>query len=376
MSKHILFISSEIFSLINFRSSLIKDLIDRGHKVTILFPEDKYFTKGKIQKLKSIGVVFKSFLLSRNSLNIFKDYLSYKSIFFTITKCKPDIVIANTAKPVIYAGIALLFFPEIIFTPLITGLGYGFTDGHGFKRKFIRKLLIFLYRIALKRAKNIIFQNQDDKKLFYQLKIISNYLPTHIIHGSGVDLGIYPFSPPPKKPIFLMLARLLIDKGVREYVEAARIVRTRFPEAIFQLAGRLDSNPSSICPNELKLWIKEGIVKYLGEISNVQKILASCRFYVLPSYREGTPRSILEALATGRPVITTDAAGCRETVTHGKNGLLVVCKNSKSLADAMLWLLQEKESKIQSMGKASFILAKKKYDVKKVNKKLISILNL
>lgn len=173
-----------------------------------------------------------------------------------------------------------------------------------------------------------------------------------------------------------MLARLLIDKGVREYEEAARIVKNRFPEAIFQLAGSLDSNPSSISPKELKFWIKEGFIEYLGQITSVQKILASCRFYVLPSYREGTPRSILEALATGRPIITTDVAGCRETVRHGKNGLLVACKNSKSLADAMLRLLQEKENKIQSMGKASFILAKKKYDVKKVNKKLMSILNL
>ena len=173
-----------------------------------------------------------------------------------------------------------------------------------------------------------------------------------------------------------MLARLLIDKGVREYAEAARIVKAKFPKAIFQLAGRLDSNPSTISSNELNFWINEGFIQYLGEISSVQKSLTSCRFYVLPSYREGTPRSVLEAMATGRPVITTDVPGCRETVIHGKNGLLVPPKNSKSLANAMIQLLEETDDKTQSMGRESFILAKEKYAVERVNKDIISILNL
>tara|TARA_B110000037_G_scaffold111979_1_gene129143 strand:- start:1089 stop:1694 length:606 start_codon:yes stop_codon:yes gene_type:complete len=201
-------------------------------------------------------------------------------------------------------------------------------------------------------------------------------MSSHIVHGSGVDLDLYPFSPLPKKPIFLMLARLLIDKGVREYAEAARIVKAQFPKVIFQLAGRLDSNPSTISSNELNFWINEGFIQYLGEISSVQKSLTSCRFYVLPSYREGTPRSVLEAMATGRPVITTDTPGCRETVIDGKNGLLVSPKNSKSLANAMIQLLEETDDKTQSMGRESFILAKEKYAVEKVNKDIINILNL
>jgi glycosyltransferase involved in cell wall biosynthesis len=376
LTKHILIISSELFSLINFRSSLIKYLIDDGHRVTVLVPKEKYNTEGTIQKLKSMGVIFKSYSLSRAGLNPFKDYLSYKSICFVISQCKPDIVIAYTAKPVIYAGMAMRHFPKISFFPLITGLGYGFTEGDGLKRKLIQQLMIILYRKGLKNSKSIIFQNPDDEKLFYKLKIIFKNMSSHIVHGSGVDLDLYPFSPLPKKPIFLMLARLLIDKGVREYAEAARIVKAKFPKAIFQLAGRLDSNPSTISSNELNFWINEGFIQYLGEISSVQKSITSCRFYVLPSYREGTPRSVLEAMATGRPVITTDVPGCRETVIHGKNGLLVPPKNSKSLANAMIQLLEETDDKTQSMGRESFILAKEKYAVERVNKDIISILNL
>ena len=376
MTKHILIISSELFSLINFRSSLIKYLIDCGHRVTALAPKEKYNNEDSIQKFKSMGVIFKSYSLSRTGLNPFKDYSSYKSICLVISKCKPDIVIAYTAKPVIYAGMAMRLFPKISFFPLITGLGYGFTEGDEVKRKLIRQLMIILYRKGLKNSKSIIFQNPDDEKLFYKLKIISKNMSSHIVHGSGVDLDLYPFSPLPKKPIFLMLARLLIDKGVREYAEAARIVKAKFPKAIFQLAGRLDSNPSTISSNELNFWINEGFIQYLGEISSVQKSITSCRFYVLPSYREGTPRSVLEAMATGRPVITTDVPGCRETVIHGKNGLLVPPKNSKSLANAMIQLLEETDDKTQSMGRESFILAKEKYAVERVNKDIISILNL
>ncbi len=376
MTKNILIISSELSSLINFRSSLIKYLIDEGHKITVLVPKEKNDNGNKTKKLKSIGVVFKSYSLSRTGLNPFKDYSSFKSICYSIAQIKPDIVLAYTAKPVIYAGIAMRHFPKTIFFPLITGLGYGFTEGNGIKRKLIKKLMVILYKEGLKRAKSVIFQNSDDEELFYKLKIIPSNMSTSIIHGSGVDLNHYPFSIPSKRPIFLMLSRLLIDKGVREYAEAASIVKNKYPNAVFKLAGRLDSNPSSISSEELNIWIKDGFIEYLGEISSVQESLADCRFYVLPSYREGTPRSVLEALATGRPVITTDSPGCRETVIHGINGLLVSPKNSKSLANAMVQLLEEKDDKILSMGKESFILSKNKYAVEKINKSIADIMNL
>lgn len=376
MRKHILIISSELFSLINFRGSLIKYLINCGHKVTALAPKEKNNNIDITQKLKSMGVVLKRYSLTRASLNPFKDYFSYKSICYEISKSKPDVVIAYTAKPVIYTGMAIRNFSKISFFPLITGLGYSFTEGIGIKRKLIQQLMIVLYRLGLKNAKSIIFQNSDDEKLFNKLKIISKSQSSHIVNGSGVDLDLYPFSQSPKEPIFLMLSRLLVDKGVREYVEASQIVKRTFPKATFQLAGRLDSNPSSISAKELKLWINEGFINYLGELSSVQRTIASCKIYVLPSYREGIPRSVLEAMAIGRPILTTDTPGCRETVIQGKNGLLVPPKNSKSLANAMIQLLEETEDKIQNMGKESFILAKKKFAVEKINKNILNIMNL
>ena len=173
-----------------------------------------------------------------------------------------------------------------------------------------------------------------------------------------------------------MISRLLIDKGVREYVEAAKIVQSRFSGVTFQLAGYLDKNPAVISENELQSWINDGYIEYLGEIKSVQSVLKLCKYYVLPSYREGTPRSTLEALSTGRPIITTDTPGCRETVINGKNGLLVPPKNSKSLANAMIQVLNTKEDTIQKMGKESYNLAKDKYAVEKINKNMFNIMRL
>ena len=173
-----------------------------------------------------------------------------------------------------------------------------------------------------------------------------------------------------------MISRLLADKGVREYVKAAKIVRAHFPKVIFQLAGNLDENPASISLKELKSWINKGDVNYLGEIKSVQSILKSCKYYVLPSYREGMPRSVLEALSTGRPIITTDVPGCRETIIHKKNGLLVPVKNPIALANAMISLLEESEEVIKKMALESYLLAKNKFEVGKVDKSMLNIMKL
>ena len=196
------------------------------------------------------------------------------------------------------------------------------------------------------------------------------------MNGSGVDLNLYPLTNLPSKPIFLMIARLLVEKGVREFVRAAEIVRLRFPNAKFQLAGGLDQNPSSISSKELHLWINQVNIEYLGEVKSVQSILQSSKIFVLPSYREGIPRSILEALSTVRPIITTDSPGCRETVIHGKNGLLVPARNATALAKAMIKLLNEKEKTLKKMAKESYLIAKNKFEIGKVNKSMLKIMNL
>ena len=180
----------------------------------------------------------------------------------------------------------------------------------------------------------------------------------------------------PTKPIFLMISRLLVDKGVREYVQASKIVRLNYSNVRFQLAGYLDDNPSAISNNELQSWIQNGDIEYLGELRSVQSNLKSCRYFVLPSYREGTPRSVLEALSTGRPIITTNVPGCRETVVNGKNGLIVPPKDPVALANAMISLLKKKNKVVEKMAHESFLIAKKKYEINIVNQSILDIIGL
>ncbi len=373
--KHILIFASYGPSLINFRLHLIKKLISKGYKVSVASPIDN-FSISLQDELKNLGVNLNFFSLSRTGLNIFQDLKSISQIYKIIKSSKPNIIISYTAKPVIYSGLILNFFPKISYFPLITGLGFAFTEINLFKQKLIKFLMIKLYQVALLASKKVIFQNKDDQYLFYKLKIINKKKISNIVNGSGVDLNSYPFSSLPSKPIFLMISRLLIDKGVREYVSAAKIVRLNFPNARFQLAGYLDNNPSAISNDELKSWIEKGYIEYLGEHKSVQPILKSCRYFVLPSYREGTPRSTLEALSTGRPIITTDVPGCRETVINNKNGLIVPVKNSVALANAMINLLTEKDEKLENMAQESFLLAKSKYEINKVNQSILDVMNL
>ena len=373
--KHILIITSYGPSLINFRLPLIKKLLFKGYKVSVASPKDR-FSDNLQKELKDIGVNINIFSLSGKSLNIFKDCKSVLQIFKIIRDSKPNIIISYTAKPVIYTGLVLKCFKKISYFPLITGLGYAFIDKESVKYKIIKYLIIRLYRESLKNSAKTIFQNKDDQSLFSKLKIIKEKKISNIVNGSGVDLNQYPLSDLPSKPVFLMISRLLIDKGVREYVEAAKIVRSRSSNVRFQLAGYIDGNPSSIAAKELQSWIKEGNIEYLGEVKSVQSILKSCKYYVLPSYREGTPRSVLEALATGRPIITTDAPGCRETVIHKKNGLLVPIKDSTALANAMISLLEESDEVIKKLAFESYLIAKNKFEIDKVNKSMLNIMNL
>jgi len=374
--KHILIISSYGSSLINFRLNLIKDILSKGYKVSVAAPSN-HFSNDEQKKLKDLGVKINKFFLSRIGYNLLKDIRTIYEIYRVIKNSKPDIIISYTSKPIIYTGIILKFFPKIIYYPLITGLGTPFTEIVSIKKNIFKCLISQLYKFALKSSYKVIFQNKDDLSLFLKLKIVRQKKKLFIVNGSGVDLNDYPLSILPSKPVFLMVARLLVFKGIREYAEAAKIVKSSYPNVTFQLAGGLDQSPSCISSSELKYYINQGNIEYLGEIKSAQSILKSCKFYVLPSYyREGIPRSTLEALSTGRPVITSDSPGCRETVIHEKNGLLIPVKNVEALANAMIRLLEEKEEVIQNMAKQSFLIAKNKFDVKKVNKKFIDIIGL
>ena len=295
------------------------------------------------------------------------------SLFFLFRSLKPDVILTYTIKPVIYGSIAAKLFGVSRIYAMIEGLGYAFI-GDDLRSRFINIIVKILYYLSLKANQNVFFLNPDDRDLFIKLRL-SNDAQAVLINGIGVDLDYYKPEPFPENLSFLLIARLLKDKGIREYVEAARNIKQKYPKISFRLVGWMDDNPASVSKNELDTWVKQGIVKYLGKLSDVRPAIAASSVYVLPSYREGTPRTVLEAMAMGRPIITTDAPGCRETVQHGKNGFLVPIKNVSVLVSAMENFIQQPEL-IETMGLASREIAVEKYDVRKVNTVILKTMGL
>lgn len=315
-------------------------------------------------ELEARGVTVHEIPLRRTGTNPLADLQLVLNLVRLMARIRPDRVLGYTIKPVIYGTLAATFARVPKRFALITGLGYAF-QGDG-KRGLLRSLVQRLYSLALRSTHKTFFQNPDDESLFRTLKLLPASVPSCVVNGSGVDVVAFKVAPLPAGTRFLLIARLLGDKGVREYVEAARKVRDRYPETVFTLVGWIDENPDAIGKNELDAWIKEGVIEYLGRLRDVRPAIADCSVYVLPSYREGTPRTVLEAMAMGRAIITTDAPGCRETVVDGDNGVLVPVKAVDDLADAMLRFIEQPELAAR-MGQRARRIAEEKYDVHRVN---------
>lgn len=348
-------------SLLNFRRELLVSLVKCGHAVTALAGEASQDITNNLAK---INVLFIKVPIQNSGLSLWQDLRTLFSLYRILRKSKPDIVIAYTIKPVIYGILASLLARVRKRFALITGLGYSFQGRSN--RKLINILVCFLYKSVLRWTHKVFFQNPDDENLFRKLKILKKRIPSYIIPGSGVNLKNYCPKPLSVKPHFLLIARLLGDKGIREYIEAARYVLSKNPSARFHLVGWIDKNPNSINQWELDAWIKEEIIQFHGRLSDVRPAIANTNIFVLPSYREGTPRSVLEAMAMGRPIITTDAPGCRETVVDGENGFLVPVRSVDALVTAMQRFIDKPEL-ISKLGKRSRQIAEEKYDVHKVN---------
>lgn len=358
-------------SLINFRGPLVKALCDAGLEVHAIAPELSTDQATKSQ-LDEWGVVSHDVPLHRAGINPLKDLATLRSYVSILREIKPDMVLGYTIKPVVYGTLAAWLAKVPSRYALITGLGYAFTGEAQGKRKLVQRLARGLYRQALSRTKLVYFQNPDDEALFRKLGLVPESVPTRVVNGSGIDTASFDVAPlPVGAPRFLLIARLLGDKGVREYVYAAASVRARYPHTQFCLVGDLDPNPDSISRAELDGWIKAGDIEYLGQLDDVRPAIADASVYVLPSYREGTPRTVLEAMAMGRAIITTDAPGCRETVVDGDNGFLVPVKDPEALAVAMLRFVEQPDL-VASMGKRARCIAVEKYDVHKVNAQMLS----
>ena len=353
-------------SLINFRGPLIKALVDAGLEVHAAAP-DLTSNAAIANKLSGWGVTCHNVALQRTGVNPVADLKGLIRLYFLIRHIQPDVVLGYTIKPVIYGILAAWFARVPHRFALITGLGYAFTGEATGKRKVIQHMARSLYSLALARGEKVFFQNPDDQALFSQLGLLSKHSSSAVLNGSGIDLAHFQQRPLTREPFaFLLIARLLGDKGVREYVAAARKVKKENPEVVFQLVGSVDENPDSVRLDEVQAWQKGGTIEYLGRMEDVRVAIERCSVYVLPSYREGTPRTVLEAMAMGRAIITTDAPGCRETVIDGDNGFLVPVKSVDALVEAMTRFIEDPDLAVR-MGKRSREIAVEKYDVHKVN---------
>ncbi|BFT62030.1 glycosyltransferase [Pseudomonas moorei] len=372
MSK-IVVIAGLAESLIRFRGELLDAMQANGHEIAAIAPEDDDSVR---KRLAEKGIAYHVVPMARAGVNPFADLSYLLRLRRCLREIKPDVALAYTIKPVVYGLPAARLAGVKRRYALITGLGYAFTEVEAsVSRRLLNRVASGLYRFGLHFANGLFFQNPDDRQLFKDQGLFKAAIPAWIVNGSGVDTDRFPVAPLPAQPSFLFVGRLLRDKGIIEYVEAARVMKSTHPQAIFHLVGPLDSNPSGINADVVAGWEKEGVIQYHGAVSDVKPYLAACSVFVLPSYREGTPRSVLEAMSSGRAIITTDAPGCRETVQDGVNGILVRPRDSTDLAKAMARLADASELREQ-MGRISRELAAQKYDVHRVNAAMIAAMEL
>jgi glycosyltransferase involved in cell wall biosynthesis len=352
----LLFIANTSYNLYNFRLPLLKALIEKGYEITLVAPKDEYTPL--LEKNFELKIIRN---LDRKGLNPVKEISLLKELLTILKNSKPDLVINLTIKPNIWGNIAaqILKIPSI---GIITGLGSVFTNP-----KFpIYQLVKTLYTFSLKHPKKVIFQNQEDAELFLREKIVE---PSKIkvIPGSGVDLNY--FRPVEKenknshKFIFGYAGRLLWDKGLKELVEAIKLLRAENLNFEVHLLGKPDKgNPKSVDMKTIRQWEEKGFITYQGFSKDVRPFLESIDCFIYPTfYREGIPRAILEAMAMKKPIITTKVPGCRELVIDDRNGFLVEPKNPKELAEAMKKMLNLPKQKVSSMGEFSYQLVKEKY---------------
>lgn len=354
--KKILIVDNSTWNIYNFRLPLVKKLAQEGFEVVVLTPVDEYILY--LQEVVNIRHIPARHLQPR-SKNPIQDLLFLIELLVCYQREKPDLVIHYTIKPNIFGSLAARLC-QLKSMAVFTGLGYTFLHQRG-----IFRLIPMLYRGALERVERVVFYNPDDRDVFVQQKLVKPQQAV-IVPGSGVNTRRFkprPFTVPKASFRFLFIGRLLKDKGLTEYVQAAQSLRSYAPEVSCWVVGDVaDANPSAITMEQLTDWIKQQHIRYLGKVMDVRKVIQQADVIVLPSYREGVPRVILEAMAMGKPVITTDAAGCRETVEHGVNGLLVPPRNAEALALAMTTLYESTPTELTRMGAQSRKMAFEKFD--------------
>jgi len=366
-----LFVANVARDLYNFRIGLMRVLRKKGFEVVCIAPEDSFVEKFKDEGFRFIPLEY----LRRESKGLFNNLLLIWELYKIYKEEKPDLIFHYTIKPNIFGNIAS-GIAGIRSISVVTGLGSFFV------RKSVLQIVIkYLYKFSFIFTEKVFFLNTDDRDLFVKEGIIPSKKEV-LVNGEGIDTDY--FSPEFCKEyskkrkdhlVFLLIARLLWDKGIGEFVESARKVKERYPEVEFWLLGPLDkANPTAVPSKTIKSWEEKGIIKYLGVVDDVRPLIHQSDVVTLPSYREGIPRSLLEAISMGKPIITTDAPGCREVVEDGKNGFLVPVKDVEALTNAMIKFIELTEEERQEMGHYSREKAIREFDEKIIVKKYIEVI--
>lgn len=370
--KRVVLITAHAPSLLSFRTHLICALVAKGFKVWALAPNYDEYSRAAVLKL---GATPADCPIDRAGMNPVRDLINTWRLFLLLRSLKPDITLGYFIKPVIFGSIAAFLARVPRRIAMVEGLGFVFTPSDAelsYKRRILKTLVLGLYKVGLLCAHKVIFLNPDDRDEL----VVSGVLlteKTFLLGGIGVELDDWKLPLAPAEPIvFLMVARLLREKGVEEYAAAAQIVKQRHLQVRFILLGGTDDNPGALTEADVQGWSEEGTLEWHGHVA-VQPWMAQASVYVLPSYREGMPVSTQEAMAAGRAIITTNVPGCRQTVEHDVNGFLVPPRDPQALAEAMFRFIETPEL-IQSMGKSSLRLAQERFDVHKVNMRLIAVL--
>ncbi|WP_417776489.1 glycosyltransferase family 4 protein [Stutzerimonas xanthomarina] len=362
--------------VIGFRADLIRSLVVRGHDV-FAFALD--YTEVTRKIVEEIGARPVSYVFSRTGLNPLSDIINTYKLYRLVKNNRFDIVFSYFSKPAIFGTLAAAFARVPLRVAMLEGLGFVFTDqpsGLKITTKILRNIQVLLYRMAFPLLHQIIFLNPDDSRDLldaYSVKVKR----VNILGAIGLDLADYKYSSPDVSCVsFILVGRLLAEKGVNEYIAAAKVVKQSYPSACFYLLGGLDEgNPGALSKSDLDKLIEEDVIVFPGYVADVRSWLRRASVFVLPSYREGLPRSTQEAMAIGRPVITTDVPGCRETVVDGVNGFLVPKWNVDALVGKMIYFIENPEA-VEMMGLESHKMAVDKFDAEKANYRLMNIMGL
>ena len=368
--RRIVVLASYAPSLIRFRGSLIAELVRRGWHVTGAAPE---VDNDVARQLKRLGVDFVSVPMERDQISPLADLKTVYRITKMLKRLRPQVLLSYTIKPVIYGSLAAQFAGIPRNYAMITGLGNAFS-GNAVKARTIRRFAVGLYKGALRQTNAVFFQNEESRDLFYREKILPSATSSVLTNGSGVDVDEYRPRPVPAKPCFVLIARLLLAKGIREYAEAARRLVRDHPDVQVKLIGWTDGDARSVRREDLDAWVSEGTIDFLGRQEDVRPALHDATAFVLPTYYpEGIPRTILEAMACGRAVITTDTPGCNRAVVDGETGILVPPRDVDRLYEAMLRLVLDPVLAVK-FGEAGRRRAEEIFDVRKVNQTVIAAL--